>query len=121
MRAILVLVVSTISALLVFACETKPPEPVVPQPPLIVGDGGAFDEPFDNASSGGYLQPKCAKACANLQTLKCPDGFRREGEDSCYVVCRRATESGKIDFKLDCVIAAKSQDEVRSCKSYQCR
>ena len=94
-----------------------------PEPPIVIfdGDAGAFDEPFDDVSSGGYANLRCARACARLQTLKCPDGFARPGEDSCYVTCKRAENTGKIDFHLDCVIAASSQAAVRKCGSYRCQ
>lgn len=80
-------------------------------------DGGV--EPFDVGD--GYAVPACANACAMLQRLGCPEGVGRPGEDSCYVVCKRAeTTRGRIDLKPSCVSAARTKDDVRSCGTYRC-
>jgi hypothetical protein len=93
-----------------------------PEPPFVVfvGDAGAFDEPFDDVSSGGYANPRCALACAKLQSVHCSDGFKRPGEDSCYVLCKRAEGTGKIDFNLECVLTKITVAGVRECGTYRC-
>lgn len=120
-----------------FACE--PPPPRCPEPIVIVStdaaapledettvivtdpDGGIteYTEPFDVA--GGYASPVCASACANLLRFQCPEGKVKPGEDSCYVVCRRAEGTGgRIDFKPRCVTAARSKTAIRACRTYRC-
>lgn len=96
---------------------TYPPEPPVV---VIVVDGGGqdYDEPFD--APGGYVVPECAAACATLRALDCEDGFRRPGEDTCYVLCKRAQLSGVMDFKPGCVAGKTSKAAVRSCGTYRC-
>lgn len=80
-------------------------------------DGGV--EPLDGV--GAYAVPQCASACANLARLRCPEGKGRAGEDSCYVVCKRAVSTrGRIDLKPECVAAAKSVSAVRACETYRC-
>lgn len=89
-------------------------------PPIFINeDGGVYAEPFDVA--GGYALPLCAYACANLQRRRCPDGSARSGEDSCYVVCRRAEQTGKIDLKPGCVADAGTVEAIRACGTYECR
>lgn len=81
-------------------------------------DGG--DEPFDLAGTS-YSSPPCASACTNLKRLGCPEGAGRPGEDSCYVVCRRAEATrGKIDFKPACIGAATNRYQLRACGTYRC-
>lgn len=85
-------------------------------------DAGIIDneEPLDIA--GGYTSPSCASACANLRRLHCPEGATRPGEDSCYVVCRRAESTrGRIDFKPRCVAAARDRTALAACETYRCR
>lgn len=114
---LMLLAVSSLTAL--GAC---PPNPFPPEPPIVIveADGGVYDEPPD-MTSGGYSNLRCARGCANLQSNKCPDGFHRPGEDSCYVVCKRSEATGKIDFNLDCIIGAKNQVEIRACRTYRCQ
>lgn len=90
------------------------PEQVFPD------DNGPYLEPFDAPIGTGYAVPKCAQACANIQAKRCPEATTRPGEDSCYVVCSRAEATGKIDFKTQCVAAAKSQSAIRACGTYRC-
>ncbi len=106
-----------IATSLFLACGSNHP-PVAPEV-IQVPDGGSFDEPPD-MSSGGYAMPACARACVNLQTLGCPEAAKYPGEDSCYVVCKRAESTGKIDFNLPCVEKASTREELRACKTYRC-
>ena len=83
-------------------------------------DGGVIEEPFDVA--GGYASPECAAACTTLQRVGCPEARTRPGEDSCYVVCKRAEATrGRIDFKPRCVAAARTREAVLACGTYECR
>lgn len=78
-----------------------------------------LDEPFDVA--GGYQTPICASACASLKANGCSEGSARPGEDSCYVLCRRAEATGgRIDLKPRCVAAARGKAAVRACGTYRC-
>lgn len=100
--------------------DTTPPDATVV---VIVADGGTptdtWDEPTDGPGAT-YLSPLCAKACINLRKLECLDGYRRPGEDSCYVVCKRAEGTGKIDFHTQCIIDARDLAGVRACGTYRC-
>lgn len=101
------------------ACKEQPP----PEPPVVIiaVDGGSagWEEPADG-SSGAFLNPGCAKACSNLRARGCLDGFRRPGEDSCYVVCKRAEES-MMDLKTGCVAKAETIAAIRACGTYRCK
>lgn len=109
---------SLIAAAFVPACKSCPPPEHIT---VLVGDAGPYVEPFDTPDGAGYRNAPCAKACANLQDKSCPDGFKRPGEDSCYVVCRNAEETGKIDFHVDCIAAAKDRAAIAACHSYRCQ
>lgn len=126
MKVCVLLLVAALSAC---SSPAKCPDPItIVNPPdagpaVVVtdADGGAapFDEPFDGA--GLYTSPPCAAACANLQTLGCPEGRTRPGEDSCYIVCRRSeTTAGRIDFKPRCISAARTKPSLRACGTYRC-
>lgn len=113
-----------------FACQNTPPaqcpEPIVivdttdaGRHPIDYGSDGGLAEPFDTA--GGYTSPDCAAGCTNLRRVGCAEGAARPGEDSCYVVCKRAELTrGKIDFKPRCVAAAKTREAVLACGTYRC-
>ena len=138
-----------IALVILGACAAKPcPEPHVvevivdagpPQPAprpddettviVTLPDGGSIvleGEPFD--AVGGYSSPDCAAACANLARVRdaahpngCPEAKAAAGEDSCYVVCRRAAATnGRIDFKPRCIAAAKTIATLRACGTYRC-
>lgn len=78
-----------------------------------------YDEPFD--APAGYFAPACASACANLKANRCPEGSTRPGEDSCYIVCRRAEATrGRVDFKPGCIAAAQGREAIRACGTYRC-
>lgn len=98
----------------------REPNTPPPSPPIVLAtqDGGAYEEPFDTPS--GYRVPGCARSCENLRKRNCPEGITRVGEDSCYVVCRRAEETSKIDFNTSCVEKAETQEAIRACGTYRC-
>ena len=109
----------------------SPPAPKPDETTVVVTlpDGGSIvleGEPFDAAS--GYSSPDCAAACANLARVRdatrpngCPEAKTVPGEDSCYVVCRRAAATnGRIDFKPRCIAAAKTIATLRACGTYRC-
>ena len=120
--ALLALAIASLSA-----CERPAacpcPDSVVTVVPLDPsGDGGTIepdDEPFDIA--GGYSTPVCLEACLNLKRLGCPEARNRPGEDSCYVVCRRAESTNKhVSFRPDCIAAAKDKRALLACNTYRC-
>ena len=102
--------------------------PRTPETPDASTDAGApiadaepgQHEPFD-APGSTYRVPACAAACANLKRQGCPEAERQPGEDTCYVVCRKAQETGKIDFKPQCIADAKSIEAVKACGTYRCK
>ena len=95
-------------------------EPAVDATP----DGGPertepWTEPYDLA--GAYGAPDCASACQTLLRLSCPEGRPKPGQDSCYVVCRRAqATAGRIDFKPKCIATSKTRAQLRACGTYRC-
>lgn len=115
------------------ACQT--PAATCPEPIVIVSSDAAaplddpsraigppdiiYDEPFDAADK--YTVPACAAACANLEAHGCGEAVRRAGEDSCYVTCKRAEATGgRINFKPQCIAAAKDRTAIRACGTYRC-
>lgn len=126
---------------LLLACRPTSPPPEAPivvtehdagGSAPVVSDGGhgpadatadasprEYAEPVDGPT--GYLYPACASSCLNLLRVGCPEGRPRPGEDSCYVVCKRAEmTSGRIDFKPRCIAAAHDRAAVRACGTYRC-
>jgi hypothetical protein len=88
------------------ACCTPTPvvnPPVVP--PLEVADGGYGPEDLAEAST------PCGKACLNLRKFLCAEGHTTPSGARCYDVCRSAPQL----LSVDCVIAAKSLNELRAC------
>lgn len=127
---------SVIAAVACSGSQSRCPEPIVmvigadggqtPLDPTTVivtmADGGTitFEEPFDVA--GGYASPDCAAACVSLRRARCSEATTRPGEDSCYVLCRRAEATrGQIDFKPRCIAAAQSREAIRACGTYRCQ
>jgi hypothetical protein len=80
--------------------------------PLAVLDAG---EDLDAAR-----YPMCAKACANLATLGCPEARRVDGGQTCYAVCVHTEETHKFDLKPTCLAAAKTVAEAKACGSVRC-
>jgi hypothetical protein len=123
---------SVVTLAFVTACAAPRPDPQVvevvtdagPPPPNVVAlpDGGELvleGEPFD--ITGGYAVPECASACTKLSQFGCPEAITRRGEDSCYVVCRRANATaGRIDFKPRCIATAKTLASLKACGTYRC-
>lgn len=112
-----------VAAVIIGGCRKegadKPPEPPVI---VVIVDAGAdadYVEPTDTPA-GGYSVPDCNAACVNLRKLGCEDGYRRPGEDTCYIVCKRAQTSGVMDFKPKCVASKTTIEGVRSCGTYRC-
>ncbi len=100
--------------------RTEPP-PYTPMPldPGAIADAGLPEPP--DLSDGGFAAPACANACANLLRLNCGEGRVRPGEDSCYLVCKRAESTeGRVDFKPACIASAPDVNALRACKTYRC-
>lgn len=91
-------------------------------PTVTVSDAGTDSdaEPPDGPA-GTYKVPDCQKACIKLGEIGCPEAIRKAGEDSCYVVCKRAQESGKFDFKPACIAKARDKSSVLACGTYRCK
>ena len=62
----------------------------------------------------------CAKACANLRRLDCPEGDAPDGGRSCESVCEQARASHRIDLKPLCLASAKTREAARACGTVAC-
>lgn len=92
--------------------------PPAPEPPHTdPNDGGedGEDPPVESATF-----PICAKACATLKRLGCPEADRPDGGSTCYAVCAKAERSGKFGLRPSCVAVSKSQADVKACGSIRC-
>lgn len=142
MRAPNLLMILSLGSLLAYACVGCPPHPLpvapdgsqdasgdvqAPEPPADAVDAStglqdaatdALDDPDGNVDAARYAS--CAKACANLGKLGCPEAATVDGGDSCYAVCAHAVTSHKFDFKAACLTAAKSAAEAKACGSVRC-
>lgn len=87
------------------------PSPVVPQ---VSADAGE-DAVLDSAGT------QCARACANLKSLGCPESETPTGGDSCVDLCQKAQKSGKFDMKPQCVLDAGSVEQLRACGTVRCK
>jgi hypothetical protein len=102
-------------------CPAVPPEP----PHVEIADGGyptahadssdAEDPPVELATF-----PICAKACATLKRLGCPEAARPDGGRTCYAVCAEAEKGGHFSLRPSCVAPAVSVEELRACKTVRC-
>lgn len=116
------LLLGALFATLLAGCPVTPPEP----PHVEVGDGGSYPpgpmDPVDAEDpppeSANY--PVCARACANLKRLGCPEAERPDGGRTCYAVCADAEKSGKFPLKPICIATAKDVVDVKSCKTVRC-
>jgi hypothetical protein len=85
--------------------------------PQGVGDPADADDPAIEAAA----YPTCARACAALKRLGCPEAERPDGGGTCYAVCAQAEASGKFGLRPSCVAASKSLVDVRACGSVRCQ
>ena len=100
--------------------------PPAPDPPHVEStDGGYPPGPADSADAEDppielATFPICAKACASLKRLGCPEAERPDGGSTCYAICAKAETSGKFGLRPSCVAGAKSIVELRGCASVRC-
>jgi hypothetical protein len=116
------IVLVVLSALLLAGCQQPsplPPDPFysvpdvyVPPPEPFVVDAGS--KPVKDASPpvGDIFD----KACANLVTLRCQEGFSAPPQDSCADALRHGQQIANM--KPDCVAAASSVAAVKKCGRY---
>jgi hypothetical protein len=57
----------------------------------------------------------CPNACATLKRLGCPEAA------GCLDSCTKVTKTHLTDLDLACVVKAKTQAQVRSCRSVSCQ
>lgn len=63
-----------------------------------------------------YGQSHCSAQCGKLRELKCPEGQPTPGGITCEDSCEQLEEKHLWPkAALDCIVAAKSVDEVRVC------
>jgi hypothetical protein len=108
-------------ALTITGCPTPspiPPDPDVwgdvyipPPEPFVVDAGPAPAK--DAATPIGDIFDK---ACENLRTLRCKEGFSAPPQDSCDVALRHGQKIANM--KPDCVAAAGSVAAVKKCGRY---
>jgi hypothetical protein len=138
MKTVNLVMLAALGTLLAYACVGCPPhpQPVVPDSSQDASaDAGAALPPTDaqDASTGaldagdpdgGDLDaaryPACAKACATLGKLGCPEAATVDGGQSCYAVCGHAAETKKFDFKAPCLATAKTIADAKACGSVRC-
>lgn len=100
--------------------------PLPPEPPQgDVTDGGYPPGPLDSADTEDppvelATFPICAKACAALKRLGCPEAERPDGGSTCYAVCAKAEKSGKFGLRPNCVAASKTITDVKACGTIRC-
>ena len=80
----------------------SPPAPVPPAPPAPV-----------DAAPGPSPQSDCARACANLVRLGCPEGSTQGA--GCTATCTKAQAEQLTDFKPACLAAAADVTALRAC------
>lgn len=56
----------------------------------------------------------CANACANIKHFGCPEA------DTCLATCTHAVAQHLTDFKLPCLVAAKTKAALQRCGSVAC-
>lgn len=85
-------------------------------PPGPSDPADAEDPPIETATF-----PICAKACAALKRLGCPEAERPDGGSTCYALCAKAEASGKFGLRPSCVAASKTQADTRACGTIRCQ
>jgi hypothetical protein len=113
-----------IVALLVttFACSPTPPPPphsIVECAPVDAGpDDGLLDFDADQSPEALARTSPCARACASLSLLKCPESKQRPKGMTCIEAC---TKLAKISsFDPECIALAKTVAAVRKCPQLTC-
>lgn len=66
------------------------------------------------------VQTPCGRACSQLRTLGCSEGFQPKGGDTCYRTCSNDAATGAPSLPVQCVIKAKTVDAVRKCQGIAC-
>ena len=100
-------------------CEPPPPKTVVVT--CIEGGDAGTPESFDADQSPEALSLKspCARACANLAKLGCPESFKLPAGKTCVETCKDI--AAMSSFNPACVERAKTVDEVRKCPQLSCK
>jgi hypothetical protein len=83
----------------------------IPPPEPFVVDAGP--SPAKDASPPGDVFDR---ACANLRTLHCKEGFSAAPQDTCEVALRHGQQIANM--KPDCVAAATSVADAKKCGRY---
>lgn len=122
----LTVAVPTAAAVHVFAflvsCGPSCPPSTPSTPDVVEADAGADVEEVDAGPDGLIVvaTATCGTACANLRARGCQEATTRPSEDSCEVVCQRATDTRRIDLHLACLARARNALEVRACGTFRC-
>ena len=102
-------------AALALACNSCASGSVSPQPPpaptVVIPDAG----PVNDGGPSPVIDPGVRDACANLAYLKCA-----EGGSMCLITMQKALVSGITAVPLDCMVAAKTPEDVRDCGFVPC-
>lgn len=95
------------------------PEPVTPIPADVFESGLPSDS--EDPPPGRALFPECARACATLVKLGCPEGTRPDGGKTCYAVCADSQRNpGMSPLQPSCVGNAVDVSGVRACGTVRC-
>lgn len=86
--------------------------PIGPNDPtnVVVDTTDASYPEMDSGLDAVHLS-KCARVCAQLRALKCPEGF----ESSCEPGCDSAVSSNVTSFSADCAADAGDIAHMRKC------
>lgn len=104
------------AALTLTACPK--PQPPVP-PPVDAADAAPpLEQVVDSAA---FKYPWCAKACENMERLKCPEATTPDGGLDCYAVCSNAEATRQYTLKPQCVAEATTVAAMRNCKTVRCK
>jgi hypothetical protein len=92
-----------------------------PSPTPVVPTVDATD-----ASTGDDATPDgkgtvCARACATLKNLGCPEAEMVVDGDSCVDLCQKTQASRKFDMKPACILDAGSVEQLLKCGTVRCK
>lgn len=108
------------SCLTVFVagCPVDPPPRTVV---VVCNDDSGVVEQFseDQSAEALGLSTPCAKACANLAKLGCPESAKLPGGKTCVETCKSIAPISSYD--PECVAKATTVATVRKCPSVRCQ
>lgn len=112
----------SLAVLVTLACEPKP-KPITPEP--VDGDAGdVYPTPPANIvqdfpeGSPAALSSPCGKACENLRTVPCKEGFTNDAGVTCYSACLAMAKLQRVP--TGCWATKHTPADVRTCGGIAC-